>query len=503
MCTSRCRHLLEVYAKYCAPAKFTFASLLLHMYSCKHRPPKLCQFRLSSSQRRDQCRYPAVADWESTVAGLAKFNAGTTIKWKTWLRMTLCTCAATTHCLEGQHCLTRPVCCRLVDKVDDVSTRTQGIEDRLSRALQSEPTSCFDEGPAKVGARPSDRASLQRLPGTAAHPQTETPVGRSGSGCSHDLDAQPSKPLSAGEVAAPSALPESSAYTQQLSGLAASSALSSQGLPSACYGPIAGKSGLLQRPSEVWYPTVQTGGGFCDGVPARSAVMTSGHGITAPGTTHESAEGRSQSSSSGAASTTSQAAGERDASDEFFWLHNFEVVQPAQLDQFLQNEPRLWKVLKASTFYSDLVLYCMLHKPLPFRSWLRMQLQLPSTMSTVEVHNLLEEEDTAIAVSAVRSWSLLTLLRIKLYGPRSYRPRVCTTDPSSVALSCHVKPSRRCTTSGGTLVPKLDSSCIRSGCTRLLSCPSKETCAGAAYSEVSGACSWSCLWTTGGSQCLC
>lgn len=223
--------------------------------------------------------------------------------------------------------------------MDGVSTRTQGVEDRLAQALRSEAASCFDADAA--------RPCLQQQPNEAAHPQSEASADSGGSGWCHDFDADPvEQPLSAGETAALFALANSSERTQLLSGLAATPALRSGGLPIGCYGPIASNSSSLYLAADTYLPTKETGGRFYrTGVPICSALASNANSrgtITAAGPMCESAdlhmgeEGRSRSISSDTLSGTIPAAVQTDETQV--------VVEPVQLDQFFEDEPRLWKV---------------------------------------------------------------------------------------------------------------------------------------------------------------
>lgn len=263
--------------------------------------------------------------------------------------MNICNCVAATQRLEGPHCITRPACCRLADKVDGVSTRTQGVEDRLAQALRSEAAraaSCSDAGAARASF--SARACLRQPPSTAAHPQSEASADSGGSGWCHDSDADPvEQPLSAGETAALFALANSSERTQLLSGLAATPALRSGGLPSGCYGPIASNSSSLYLAADTYLPAKETGGRlYGKGVHTICSALASNANsrgtITAAGPMCESAdlhmgdEGRSRSISSDTPSGTIPAAVEMDETQV--------VVEPVQLDQFFEDEPRLWKV---------------------------------------------------------------------------------------------------------------------------------------------------------------
>lgn len=305
--------------------------------------------------------------------------------------------------------------------MDDLSTRTHGVEDRVSRALPSQLSTCPLAGPAKVGANPSAKActhsprigtlpshcSLPPLPSTASHPQPL--AGSGGGGCFPDPNAPRNKqPLGA------------DGFSGSQSGR----------ILSAPYGPIFGKSGSLHLAPDVCHHTEEsttstagTSRGLRSTGPTHSTPLTTnGRGPSTaarslwqtPDERNESNTIRSNLFCAASAhqtqggypfrSTPFRAAG---ASMRTANVDAEGASQPSMLFQILTDEQLLWKALKTSTFYRDLVLHCMHHKRLPYASWLRMQLQVSSGMSVVEVHNLLEEEDWATATSAVRSWPLL------------------------------------------------------------------------------------------------
>lgn len=81
-------------------------------------------------------------------------------------------------------------------------------------------------------------------------------------------------------------------------------------------------------------------------------------------------------------------------------------VRTLAIDRFFEEEPLLWETLKSTRYYHDLRQCMDVGRSLPFISWLRFMLQVPSTITVQDLFSIFEEEDTMTILTTVRPSSL-------------------------------------------------------------------------------------------------
>lgn len=71
------------------------------------------------------------------------------------------------------------------------------------------------------------------------------------------------------------------------------------------------------------------------------------------------------------------------------------------MDRFFQDEPLLWKSLKATQYYAALTACTSGSAALPFKHWVRFMLHVPSTLTIDELVRIFDEEDTVTVMATV------------------------------------------------------------------------------------------------------
>jgi hypothetical protein len=87
---------------------------------------------------------------------------------------------------------------------------------------------------------------------------------------------------------------------------------------------------------------------------------------------------------------------------------------PSTMDEFFEDEKRLWRYLKGTNFWCSLQYYIMNQEPLAFGVCLRSMLQTPSHISVDDLIQMFLEEDTIGILTAVTFPGLLQLLKIAM-----------------------------------------------------------------------------------------
>jgi hypothetical protein len=86
--------------------------------------------------------------------------------------------------------------------------------------------------------------------------------------------------------------------------------------------------------------------------------------------------------------------------DSFFL--NEETTTAQAMHVFLENESEMWSTVKATKFYKNLYNHKHHETPLPLRDWIRLLLQVDTSLSVNELLRICDEEDSILAMSSVR-----------------------------------------------------------------------------------------------------
>lgn len=83
-----------------------------------------------------------------------------------------------------------------------------------------------------------------------------------------------------------------------------------------------------------------------------------------------------------------------------------EMTAVQAMSEFLENEREMWLKVKSSQFYKNMCNNKNLGISLPLRDWLRLLLQVDTSLSISEILRIVDEEDTVLSMSSVCSTPL-------------------------------------------------------------------------------------------------
>jgi hypothetical protein len=99
-----------------------------------------------------------------------------------------------------------------------------------------------------------------------------------------------------------------------------------------------------------------------------------------------------------------------------FYL-NGDTTTAQAMQEYLENDVVMWMNAKATQFYKNLCSNKQHSTPLPLRDWLRLLLQVDTSLSISEMMRIFDEQDSVTAMSAARSHffhSMLCLTHMSL-----------------------------------------------------------------------------------------